>query len=105
MSNDRPISEQFRVVAKRWVEADGAARLLEESKTAWVAERENLHADVSAAAATRAVKSSPEYRAYVNQMVTARTNANLLKVQMEYIRMRHIEQSSAEASARAERRM
>ena len=30
---DRPISEQFRIVAKQWCDADSAASLMEELKT------------------------------------------------------------------------
>ena len=37
MDADRPISEQFRVVAKRWCDAEAAASILEESKSAVLA--------------------------------------------------------------------
>ena len=35
MSN--PISEEFRIIAKKWVEADAAANMLEESNRAVLA--------------------------------------------------------------------
>ena len=36
---DQPLSEQFRVVAKRWVDLDAAANLLEETKSAVLAQK------------------------------------------------------------------
>ena len=38
-------------------------------------------------------------------MVDTRTKANLKKVQLEYLRMKHSEWQSAEANARSERRL
>lgn len=52
-----------------------------------------------------AVKASDAWRDYLETMVKARTRANLLKVQLEYIRMKHSEQQSHEATQRAERRL
>lgn len=34
MQPEAPISEEFRLVAKKWAEADAAASLLEETKSA-----------------------------------------------------------------------
>lgn len=99
------ISEQFRVAAKDWVEKDSAARMLEESKTAVLAQKMKALGDMPAAHAEREVKADPEWRDYIEKMVKARTAANLAKVKLEYIRMKFQEQSSAEATARAERRM
>lgn len=99
------ISEQYRLVAKAWVEADGAARLLEETKTAVLAQWVKSHGDMAVNAAEREVKSSPQWEEFIDKMVTARTQANLKKVQMEYIRMRAAEQQSTEASKRAEMRL
>lgn len=50
-------------------------------------------------------KSSDEYKEFVTQMVKLRSRANLLKVQLEFIRMKFSEQQSVEATARAERRL
>jgi hypothetical protein len=35
MDSNLPLSEQFRIVAKKWVDADSAASILEESKSAF----------------------------------------------------------------------
>jgi hypothetical protein len=63
------------------------------------------HLDMPYNKAELAAKSSPEYKEFCTQMVTHRSAANLLKVQLEYLRMRFSEQQSHEATARAERRL
>lgn len=107
--DNRPLSEQYRVVAKKWVDLDNAARLLEETKTATLEEMKNAlvekDPELSDAAAKRTAASSPEWKAWVTAMVEARTKANMSKVQLEYIRMRHSEQQSFEASQRAEMKL
>ncbi len=100
-----PISEQFRVTAKRWVDADGAARMLEETKTSVLSQRKKALGDIPDSHAEKEVKASDEWREFIGQMVEARTQANRLKVQLEFIRMQHAEQQSMEATARAERRL
>ena len=103
--DDRPLSEVFRLVAKAWVELDGAARMLEEAKTATLSQMMKKLGDVPAAHAERDVKSSEEWRDYIKQMVDARTEANLKKVQLEFLRMRFAEWNSAQANARHEARL
>lgn len=103
--DSKPISEEYRIVAKQWVDQDNAARLLEETKTAVLSSSMAKLGDVPVAHAERAVKSSPEWTDFIKGMVEARTAANRLKVQLEYIRMKHAEQQSYEASKRAEMRL
>lgn len=103
--DERPISELFRVVAKEWVELDGAARLMEESKTAVLAQRMKAQGDKPAAHAERDAKASPEWMDYITKMTEARTRSNLAKVKMEFYRMRFSEWQAKDASARAEMRM
>lgn len=103
--NNLPISEQYRIVAKQWADADGAARMLEETKTAVLSQRMKALGDVPAAHAERDVKASQEWRELITQMVEARSKSNLLKVQLEYLRMKFQEQSSFEANRRAEMRL
>ena len=104
MSN-QPWSEQFRLVAKEWVEKDAAARLLEETKTAVLAQRMKALGDVPAAHAERDVKASQEWHEFIKGMVDAKTAANLGKVKMEYLRMKFSEWQSAEANKRTEARL
>jgi len=107
--HEQPISEQFRIVAKQWVDADSAASLLEELKTTTLErmksdliERDGPMPDNTA---TRLAKCSADWEQYIREMCKHRADANRLKVQMEYIRMKHSEWQSAEATARAERRL
>ncbi len=100
-----PLSEQFRVVAKRWVDADAAANMMEEGKSAFLSRLMAEKGDVPVSRAEMEVKASGEWLDYINNMVEARKKAALLKVQMEYIRIKFSEWQSAEASKRAEMRL
>ena len=102
---NKPISEQFRIVAKQWVDADNAARLLEETKTAVLAQRMAAEGDIPAAHAERNVKASDEWHTFIHGLVDARTAANRLKVQLDYIRMQASEHQSFEATKRAEMKL
>lgn len=103
--DNRPLSEIFRIQSKSWVDADAAANLLEDCKSAILAERMQEHASLPISRAEQIVKASPEWRQYIERAVEARKFANLLKVKLEWIRMRFAEQQSHEATARAERRL
>lgn len=100
-----PWSEQFRIISKRWVDADNAARLLEETKTATLSQMMIGCGDVPAAHAERDVKGSQEWRDFIKQMVSARSEANRLKVQMKYIEMKFQEWNSMSATRRAEMKL
>jgi len=107
---NQPISEQFRLVAKAWADAESAAHLLEETKTTVLEQRktkliEASAAKVSEAAAERLVKSSKEWAEFVHGMCRARSKANLLKVKMRYVEMRHREWIGHNADARQEMRL
>jgi hypothetical protein len=103
--DNRPLSEQFRVIAKDWCDLDSAARLMEETKTAVLSQRMKALGDKPAAHAERDVKASDEWHEFIRRMVEARTAANLKKLQLEYLRMQFSERQSFEATARAERRL
>lgn len=105
MTSNQPISEQFRVAAKEWVQLDNAARMLEETKTAVLSQKMKAKGDVPAAHAERDVKASPEWHDWIKGMVEARTAANLAKVKLDYVRMKASEHMSAEANKRAEMKL
>ena len=109
MSDNRPISEQFREAADQWVDADAAASLLEETKSAVLAEMQSniISQDIKIAInrAEMLVKASPEWRNHVTKIVEARRQANRYKVKCDYLRMRHSEQQSQEATQRVEARL
>lgn len=103
--SNMPWSEQFRVTAKQWVELDRAATMLEETKSAVLSQRMNALGDMPVSRAEAAVKGSPEWVDFIKSMVDARTQANLKKVQMEYLRMKFSEWQSENANRRAEMRI
>jgi hypothetical protein len=107
--SNQSTSEQYRIVAKQWVDADAAAALLEDTKSAMLSTKiRQLIESEPGIALNRAeaeVKASAEWREWIESMIEARKKANLLKVQLEYLRMRHSEWQSAEATKRAEMKL
>jgi hypothetical protein len=104
MSN-QPISEEYRIVAKQWVAAEADASLLEDTKSAVLAQKMAALGDMPVSKAEMQVKASSDWTDFIEQMVESRKKANFLKVQLEYIRMRSGEWQSLEASKRAEMRL
>ena len=102
---NEPLSEKYRMTAESWVDAEAAANLLEETKSAFLAESMSRLGDMPVSRAEMLVKGSTYWRLRLEDMVEARKKATLLKVQLEFIRMKHAEQQSAEASRRAEMRL
>jgi hypothetical protein len=103
--NDTPVSEQYRLAALDWVTMDAAARMLEEGKTTFLAQQKARLGDIPDSKAERMVKSSPEWADYIKKMVNAKTVANKQKVELDYLKMRHMERTSEEANARSERKL
>lgn len=100
-----PWAEQYRIVAKEWVELDRAASMLEESKSAVLSQKMAALGDMAVSKAELIVKASPEWADYIKTMVDARGAANLKKVNLEYVRMKFMEWSSENANRRAEARL
>ena len=103
--SNMPWSEQYRVVAKQWVDADAAADILEELKSATLSQLMSEHGDMPVSRAEMLVKADEEWQAYIREMVEARQKANRLKVQLEYLRMKFSEWQSHEATKRTEARL
>ncbi|MES2602122.1 MAG: hypothetical protein V4602_15070 [Pseudomonadota bacterium] len=100
-----PWSEQYRIVARKWVDADAAASLLEDTKSAFLSQRMQANADLPVNRAEAMIKGSPEWADFIDKMVAARKQANLLKVQLEYLKMKFSEWQSENATKRAEMRL
>jgi 23S rRNA maturation mini-RNase III len=100
-----PLSEQFRIVAKKYVDADAAANMLEESKSAFLAKLMLAQGDMPVSRAEMNVKASDQWSDYIGKMVRAREQAALLKVQLEYLRMKFQEWNSEAATKRAEMKL
>ena len=105
MSGNQPWSEQYRLVAKAWVDAEAAASLLEDTKSALLAERMSALGEMPVSKAEMTVKASQEWRDNLRTISMSRQAANRLKVQLEYIRMKFMEWQSENATKRAEMRL
>lgn len=110
IAGDGPWSEKYRLAAHRWVEADKAARLLEDCKSAVFAEMKTriireANESMSETKAERLTRADPGWRVHVREICEARTEANRAKVEMEFIRMRAMEWQAMNANRRAEMRL
>lgn len=105
MRNDRPQSEIYREAAHRWADLDAAARMLEEGKSAVLAQRMAQCGDMPVSKAEMSVKASDFWSDYIKKMVRAKTEANKARIEMEFTKMQAWERNSAEAYERAEMRM
>lgn len=103
--SNKPLSEQFRLIAKKWVGAETAASLLEETKSAVLSKMMADLGDMPVSRAEMRIKASQEWRDYIEKMVEARSQASMLKVEMELIRMQFSEWQSREATKRAEMKL
>lgn len=105
MSDNLPWSEQYRVVAKLWVDADAAANLLEETKSAVLARLMARQGDMPVSRAEMNVKAGKEWNDFIAGMIEARKQATFLKVKVTYIQMKFQEWNSENANKRAEMRL
>ena len=107
--NERLLSEEFRLVALAWADADSAASLQEELRSTtleqWKTELIAKYGDMPDSHAERRVKAEPRWEAYIRKMCADRAEANKRKAQMEYLRMRFHEWQSREANQRHEARL
>ena len=97
-------SEQYRIAGERWADLEAAAQLLEDSKSAMLAQWCAELGDLPVNRAEQIIKASPKWRQHIGIMVEARKEANKAKVQLDYIRMKFYEWQSGQANTRAELR-
>lgn len=102
---ERPLSEQYRLVAKAWVEAEHAASLLEDTKSATLAQMMVAKGDMPVSKAEMLTKASQDWRDHLEVIANARKLANLRKVQMAYVEMKFKEWMASDANQRSERRL
>jgi hypothetical protein len=105
MNADKPLSEQYRIISLQWADAEGAANMLEETKSAVLSKMMVDLGDMPVSRAEMQVKASDAWREHITQMVKARSHASHLKVEMEFIRMRFMEWQSHAATRRAEMKL
>jgi hypothetical protein len=107
-AHERPISEQFRIVARQYADYDAAACILEKTKRDVLEQIKSKIVglgDMPDNQAERLARCSPEWKEFKSKMVENRNKATRLKLQLEFLRMRHSEQMDANANARRERGM
>lgn len=103
---NRPLSEVYLEAAEDWCDKDAAAQLLEDTKSSIMSQKQvALGADLAVNRAEQVVKASPDWHEYLEKIVEARRVANLAKVKLEYIRMRHMEWVNNESNNRAGSRL
>src|SRR5271169_2268882 len=100
--NDVPWSEQYRIAGEEWADLESAATLLEDCKSAVMAQWQTELGDVPVNRAEQTVKASPRWREYITDTVEARRKANVAKVKLESIKMRAMEVHAKDANTRAE---
>lgn len=105
ISNDPPLSEVWKEAADDWVDKDGAARMLEETKTLRFAQKTAALGDIPVNRAEQTVKASKDWWDEVVNIVNSRTEANKAKVYAESVKMRHSEHMNEDANHRAESRL
>ena len=105
MDDNQDWSERYRVQGEVWCDVEAAAQLLEECKSATLAQWCSEQGDIPVNRAEQNVKSSPEWRLYLENMVEARRKANVAKVRLESIKMRSMEWHAKSANYRAEARI
>lgn len=102
---DLPWSEQYQIAGVDWAEKEAAASLLEDSKSAVMAQRQAMLGDIAVNRAEQIVKASPEWMDYIEKTIEARKAANIAKVHMEAMKMRFQEYMNTEANHRTEVRI
>lgn len=89
MTSNSPLLDADRMareLAERgqaWADADGKARMLEETKSTFLAQLAGEHPKESAAKAETLAKADPRFAAHLTGMVEARTAANKAKVRYD----------------------
>jgi len=107
--SEQPLSEQYRIAAKAWVDCDAAATILEDLKPATLEQKKTALIEkdpkMSEAKAKRLALISEDWEECVRQAATARAQANILRLELKVIEMQHREWIGGNADARQERRL
>jgi hypothetical protein len=103
--DNRSWADKYRNLGEIWVDLEAAAQLLEDMKSVVMAQRQAGMGDMAVNKAEQAVKASPFWETYVNNIVEARKAANLAKVQLEALKMDFTVWNSEQANERAEFKM
>lgn len=97
-------SEQYRLAGMVWADREAAAQILEDSKSAILAQKCKELGDIPVNRAEQEIKASKFWRDHIQKIVDARKEANKAKIELEYIRMCYYEGQAQQANTRAELR-
>lgn len=95
-------SEVYRLAGEEWSDLEAAASLLEDTKSAFLAEKISVLGDMPVNRAEQNVKSTREWKERIEQTIEARRLANRAKVKLESIRIQIMQWNNDEANKRAE---
>jgi hypothetical protein len=98
-------ADEYQRAGEDWADKEAAAQLLEDCKSATMAQWCVEQGDIPVNRAEQTVKSSPRWQKYVENTVEARRAANKAKVYLESIKMRAMEWHAKSANYRAEARI
>lgn len=100
-----PLHEQFRLLGEKWANQEGEARGAEELRKVILSELVNHSAHTTLGKAEHEARASLRYKTHIQEMVKARTEANILKAQLNAMEMRFEMWRSSNATKRAEMRL
>lgn len=98
-------ADRYREMGEDWADKEAAAQLLEDTKSAVMAQWQTELGDLPVNRAEQTVKASARWRSYIQDTVDARKAANLAKVRLEATRMKAMEYQAKEANNRTEMRI
>ncbi len=98
-------ADRYREAGILWSDREAAAQILEDCKSATMAQWQTELGDMPINRAEQTVKASARWKDYVVDAVEARRLANVAKIELEYIRMRAMERQAKDANKRAEMRL
>jgi len=101
----KPWSDIYEEAGIAWADAEAAAQLLENCRSAMFAEWCTEQGDIPVNRAEQTVKAQPRWKEYNEKMVQARKDANKAKIRLESIKMRAMEEHAKQANYRAETRL
>ncbi len=103
--NNESWADRYREAGLFWADREAAAQLLEDSKSAIMAQWQTELGDLPVNRAEQTVKASARWRDYILDTVKAREAANVAKIELEYLRMKSMEYQAKDANQRTELRI
>ena len=106
-ASERPLSEQYRIVAKQFASAYGQATFMENTRSGELAKMVKKRMDEANEKITRAtaemeVKASEPWYDFNERLALAKEKVEILRAQKKYIEMVQWERNNADANRRKE---